>query len=99
VVTEHVVRNVWIAAWLIVAGLPFVRATAGARGRTVFVFDDPDDCAAELTRTFRADRRLQRFIDARCAVNEMLEVVHARGVCEPDDVADALAMALLESGR
>jgi hypothetical protein len=86
-------RNLWLGSWFLANGLAFVRATrlAGPYFRANFFFDDPTDAAPHLTRRYLENIELQKLINARRLMGEVLDRVHERGACESGDVADALA--------
>ncbi len=88
------IRSIWAAAWLASRGLTFVRAVpAGPASRIVFVFEDADHVARDLVRDFYRDRGVQRLIDARRAMTEIVEIAQRYGVAE---AADVESLALLD---
>ena len=86
-------RSIWFAAYLLASGLPFLRAMRlpGPAFSARFYFADPNSVAQRLTREFFDNVELQRVVNARRALAEVLDAVRDRGGCDASDVADVLA--------
>ncbi len=77
-----VVRNLWVACFVAAKGYRIIAAFVGRDGRCALRFLDPDSEIPEMTQRFFADELLQKIIDARHALTDVVAAVREAGALE-----------------